>query len=70
MPEVNMKRMRLYGHYCCPFVERVRLVLAAKKFPYQDCQINLEARTKWHREINNGFVPILEIPPENEGEES
>ena len=63
MPEINKKYLRLYGHYMCPFVERARLVLAAKGIPYQDCQINLEDRTKWHREMNKGFVPILEVPP-------
>ena len=30
MPPVNRQYMRLYGHYMCPFVERVRLALAAK----------------------------------------
>ena len=52
--------MRLYGHHLCPFVERVRLVLAAKGVKYQDVQVNLEKRAKWHYLLNNGFVPILE----------
>ena len=30
----------------------------------------MEDRTKWHREMNKGFVPILEVPPQNESEES
>jgi glutathione S-transferase len=64
MPDFNFKYFRLYGHYMCPFVERVRLVLAAKKIPYQDCQVNLDDRTKWHKEVNGGFVPILEVPPD------
>ena len=46
----------------CPFVERVRLALELKEIEYQTVQINLEDRTKWHREINNGFVPFIEIP--------
>ena len=62
MPETNKKYFRLYGHYMCPFVERARLVLAAKNIPYQTCQVNLERRTKWHYEVNGGFVPILELP--------
>ena len=61
MPETNQSHLRLYGHYMCPFVERVRLVLAAKNIPYQDCQVNLEKRTKWHYDLNDGFVPILEL---------
>jgi len=36
MPISNKNRLRLYGHVLCPFVEKVRLVLAAKKLPYQD----------------------------------
>ena len=30
MPPLNKRYLRLYGHYMCPFVERVRLALAAK----------------------------------------
>lgn len=41
MPEVNRRFIRLYGHYMCPFVEKVRLVLAAKGIQYQVVQINL-----------------------------
>lgn len=63
MPAPNNLHLRLYGHTLCPFVERVRLVLA--NTPYQDCQINLEFRTKWHYFLNNGFVPILETPKDN-----
>ena len=62
MPDVNKNYIRFYGHYMCPFVEKVRLVLYAKNIPFQDCQINLEKRTKWHYEINGGLVPILELP--------
>ena len=62
MPAPNQKYLRLYGHTLCPFVERARLVLAAKKLPYQDVQVNLEKRTRWHYTLNNGFVPILHTP--------
>ena len=61
-PSHNLRHLRLYGHVLCPFVERVRLVLAAQGIPYQDVQINLEKRTRWHYSINGGFVPILETP--------
>jgi glutathione S-transferase len=40
----------------------VRLVLAAKKISYQDVQVNLEKRAKWHYLLNGGFVPMLETP--------
>ena len=62
MPISNKKHLRLYGHLLCPYVEKVRLVLAAKQLPYQDVQINLERRAKWHYLLNQGFVPILETP--------
>ena len=62
-PPPNKNHLRLYGHTLCPFVERVRLVLAGTE--YQDCQVNLEKRTKWHYYLNNGFVPILETPADN-----
>ena len=29
--------------------------------------MDLEDRTKWHREINNGFVPFIEIPTADSG---
>jgi hypothetical protein len=63
MPAPNNNHLRLYGHTLCPFVERVRLVLAG--IPYQDCLMNLEKRTKWHFFLNQGFVPILETPKDN-----
>ena len=63
MPGPNKTKLRLYGHTLCPFVERVRLVLAHT--PYEDCQINLEKRTKWHYWLNGGFVPILETPKDD-----
>ena len=62
MPAPNLKHLRLFGHLLCPFVERVRLVLSAQGIPYQDVQINLEKRTRWHYTMNGGFVPILETP--------
>jgi glutathione S-transferase len=63
MPAPNKSYLRLYGHTLCPFVERVRLVLTG--VPYQDVQINLELRTKWHYYLNNGMVPILETPKDD-----
>jgi len=64
-PPPNKLHLRLYGHTLCPFVERVRLVLAHANQTYQDVQINLELRTKWHYHLNNGMVPILETPKDN-----
>ena len=62
MPDLNKNYIRLYGNYMCPFVEKARLVLHAKNIPYQNCQVSLERRSKWHYELNGGFVPFLELP--------
>mmetsp|Transcript_31420 Transcript_31420/g.30768 ORF Transcript_31420/g.30768 Transcript_31420/m.30768 type:complete len:88 (+) Transcript_31420:51-314(+) len=58
----NKNHIRLYGHHLCPFVERARMVLAAKNLQYQGVEVNLERRAKWHYLLNGGFVPIMEIP--------
>ena len=34
----------------------------AKNLRYQDVQVNLERRTKWHYLLNDGFLPFLETP--------
>ena len=62
-PAPNRNFLRLYGHTLSPYVERVRLVLAST--PYQDCQVNLDSRTKWHMMLNRGMIPILETPADN-----
>lgn len=46
----------------CPFSERVRIALAAKKIPFQRCDIDLSKKPKWHVEFNEGCVPFLELP--------
>lgn len=61
-PRINQKFLRLYGHHLCPFVQRAMLVLTAKQIPYQFVAIDLTHKNKWHLDINNGFVPILEQP--------
>ena len=61
-PAFNRNFLRLYGHHLCPFVEKARLALGAKNLAYQDVQVNLERRAKWHYLLNEGFVPILEVP--------
>jgi glutathione S-transferase len=61
-PSVNPKVPRLYGHLLCPFVEKVRMALAARNVTYQSCEMDLEKKTPWHLAINGGLVPILELP--------
>jgi hypothetical protein len=36
-PPTNTEVPRLYGHLLCPFVEKVRIALAARGVKYQDC---------------------------------
>ena len=33
-PPANENHVRLYGHVLCPYVEKVRLVLCAKRIQY------------------------------------
>lgn len=61
-PATNLKYPRLYGHHLCPFVEKVRLGFAAKGVKYQRADVDLSRRTKWHLAINEGKIPILELP--------
>lgn len=61
-PAVNKSMPRLYGHALCPYAERVRLALAARDVEYQRCEINLNDKPQWHKDINGGLVPILELP--------
>ena len=60
-PPNNTQYLRLYGHYCCPFVERVKLTLAAKSIPYQNVEMDLSVKKQWHLDINGGFIPIIEL---------
>ena len=61
-PDVNPKYPRLYGHHCCPFVEKTRLAFAAKNHVYQRCEMDLGKKTEWHKALNGGLVPIYELP--------
>ena len=61
-PPTNTQYMRLYGHHCCPFVERVRLTLGAKRVKYQNAEMDLFEKKPWHLAVNGGFVPIIELP--------
>jgi len=61
-PEVKPGLMRLYSMRFCPFAQRTRLVLAAKKIPNEVVNINLRSKPDWYFERNPlGKVPCLEI---------
>ena len=64
-PETNKLYSRLYEHNLCPFCEKARMALTAKNIQFQNCQIDLEHKAKWHVEINGGFVPLLEFPDDH-----
>jgi len=54
--------MRLYSMRFCPFAQRTRLVLAAKKIPNEVVNINLRSKPDWYFERNPlGKVPCLEF---------
>jgi glutathione S-transferase len=38
------------------------MALAAKGVTYQRCEVDLGKKTKWHLDINGGFVPVWETP--------
>ena len=59
-PATNTEFPRLYGHLLCPFVEKVRIALAARAVKYQNCEVSLEKKTQWHINYNGGLVPVWE----------
>ena len=61
-PEVNKNFPRLYGHWLCPYVEKVRLTLGAHNVEYQKALLDLNKKTSWHIELNGGVIPFLEMP--------
>ena len=61
-PELNNNHMRMYGHNLCPFVARARWTFACKEIEYQEVFLDMNDKADWHKEFNNGFVPILEVP--------
>ncbi|CAF4997676.1 unnamed protein product, partial [Rotaria socialis] len=45
----------------CPYVQRAKLVLAAKNIPYEEINVNLVEKPEWYLEKNApGQVPSLE----------
>ena len=61
-PPTNKNHPRLYSHNLCPFAARARYALAANGIQFQECSCDLNEKRQWHLDINNGFVPILELP--------
>lgn len=59
-PETNKSIPRLYGHTLCPYVEKLRMSLAARNVKYQKCDVDLGKKTPWHLAINGGLIPVWE----------
>lgn len=61
-PEVTPGLMRLYNMKFCPYAQRTRLVLAAKRIPNEVVNINLVEKPDWYFARNPlGKVPCLEF---------
>ena len=53
--------LRVYGMKFCPFVERLKLVLAAKGIEHETVNINLQKKPDWFWIKNpRGTVPVIE----------
>lgn len=60
LPAREPGKLRFYSMRFCPFAHRVRLVLDAKKIPYDMVYINLSAKPEWLIDISPlGKVPCI-----------
>jgi len=58
-------KLRLYSNLLCPYVQRVRLVLAIKKIPHDVVNIDLSEKPEWYFSIHpEGKVPSIDIGSE------
>jgi len=61
MPPLKSATLRIYSMVFCPYAQRARLVLAAKKIPYEVVNVNLKTKPDWYLEVNPlGQVPCLQ----------
>jgi len=61
-PAVEKGKLRLYSMEYCPYAHRSRLILEAKKVPYEVVNINLVKKPKWFFDIHpEGKVPALDV---------
>ncbi|CAF1446117.1 unnamed protein product [Adineta steineri] len=60
-PPLKENQLRLYSMRFCPFVQRTKLVLAAKNIPYEEILINLGDKPDWYiKKHPAADVPLLE----------
>lgn len=61
-PPSNRGKLRLYSNRMCPYAQRIRLILDAKKMQYETININLADKPDWYFRIcPGGKVPALEL---------
>ncbi|XP_043911476.1 glutathione S-transferase omega-1-like [Protopterus annectens] len=55
--------IRIYSMRLCPYAQRTRIVLAAKRIKHEVININLKDKPDWFLKKNPfGVVPVLETP--------
>jgi glutathione S-transferase len=55
-----MSRLTLVGHLLCPYVQRVAIVLAEKRIPFERVTIDLSAKPAWFLAVSPlGKTPVL-----------
>uniref|UniRef100_T1IUU7 Glutathione transferase n=1 Tax=Strigamia maritima TaxID=126957 RepID=T1IUU7_STRMM len=60
-PALEKDKIRLYSMRFCPYVKRVRLVLAEKNVQFETVNINLTEKPEWYlKRFPDGKVPVLE----------
>jgi pyrimidodiazepine synthase len=64
-PPKQDDKLRLYSMEYCPYAQRVRLVLNAKKIPYDTVNLNLINKPDWYFKVHpEGKVPAIDTGSE------
>ncbi|KAG2386538.1 hypothetical protein C9374_002282 [Naegleria lovaniensis] len=57
---MSSSSLKLYGSRLCPFVDRIKLILAFKQVPYENINVNLNMKSKEFLQLTPlGKVPVL-----------
>jgi len=64
-PKLSKDKLTFMNMRFCPYAQRVRLVLDAKKIPYQTINLNLSSKPQWFLDKN----PLGKVPTVLDGEE-
>ena len=59
-PAINKNYLRLYGHPLDQNTQEVQMIYAAKQVPYQFVEMDMREIATWHRNANDGALPMLE----------